>query len=105
MGTTPSDWTGYCAVSNQVGGTYAITPPGNPVLDATHARVLWVEGSAVREYSESGNRVVDLLVMAEEWPDEELPAADGNEQISKDTNHHLNATSLCQDNVRPASYR
>ena len=92
VGTTPSDWTGYCAVSNQVGGTYAITPPGNPVLDATHARVLWVEGSAVREYSESGNRVVDLLVMAEEWPDEELPAADGNEQIkfAFDTNGCVN---------------
>ena len=92
VGTTPSDWTGYCAVSNQVGGTYAITPPGNPVLDATHARVLWVEGSAVREYSESGNRVVDLLVMAEEWPDEELPAADGNEQIkfAFDTNGFVN---------------
>ena len=92
VGTTPSDWTGYCAVSNQVGGTYAITPPGNPVLDATHARVLWVEGSAVREYSELGNRVVDLLVMAEEWPDEELPAADGNEQIkfAFDTNGCVN---------------
>ena len=95
VGTQPSDWTGYCAVSNQVGGTYAITPPGNPVLDATHARVLWVEGSAVRDYSSesaTGDRVVDLLVMAEEWPDEELPAADGNEQIkfAFDTNGCVN---------------
>ena len=95
VGTTPSDWTGYCAVSNQVGGTYAKTPPGNPASDADHYRVLWVEGSAVRDYtseSASGDRVVDLLVMAEEWPDEELPAADGNEQIkfAFDTNGCVN---------------
>jgi hypothetical protein len=93
LGECPTGWTGYCAVSNQV-GAYETTPPGTPVLtaDATHARVLWVEGSAAREYAESGNRVVDLLVMAEEWPDEELPAADGDEQIkfAFDTNGCVN---------------
>jgi len=90
-GERPAEWTGYCVVSNQV-GSYAKTPPGNPAADATHARVLWVEGSAAREYAESGNRVVDLLVMAEEWPDEELPTADGNEQIkfAFDTNGYVN---------------
>ena len=70
-GERPAEWTGYCAVSNQV-GSYAKTPPGNPASDADHYRVLWVEGSAVRDYtseSASGDRVVDLLVMAEEWPD------------------------------------
>ena len=91
-GERPTGWTGYCAVSNQVGGTYAKTPPGNPASDAAHDRVLWVEGSAACEYAEGGNRVVDLLVMAEEWPDEELPAADGNEQIkfAFDTNGYVN---------------
>ena len=46
-------------------------------------KVLAIEGSAVRAYTadESGNRVVDLMVMAEELPDEELPAASGDEQI------------------------
>ena len=91
LGECPTGWTGYCAVSNQV-GAYETTPPGNPVLGANHDRVLWVEGSAARTYDESGNRVVDLLVMAEEWPDEELPAADGNEQIkfAFDTNGCVN---------------
>ncbi len=91
VGECPTGWTGYCAVSNQV-GSYETTPPGNPVLGANHDRVLWVEGSAARTYDESGNRVVDLLVMAEEWPDEELPAADGNEQIkfAFDTNGCVN---------------
>jgi len=92
LGERPTGWTGYCAVSNQVGGTYAKTPPGNPAPDAVHDRVLWVEGAAARTYDESGNRVVDLLVMAEEWPDEELPSADGNEQIkfAFDTNGCVN---------------
>ena len=91
LGACPAGWTGYCAVSNQV-GSYAKTPPGNPVVDAAHDRVLWVEGSAARDYSESGNRVVDLLVMAEELPDEELPTADGDEQIkfAFDTNGCVN---------------
>ena len=91
LGECPTGWTGYCAVSNQV-GSYETTPPGNPVLGVNHDRVLWVEGSAARTYDESGNRVVDLLVMAEEWPDEELPAADGNEQIkfAFDTNGCVN---------------
>ena len=91
LGECPTGWTGYCAVSNQV-GSYAKTPPGNPVADAAHDRVLWVEGSAAREYTESGNRVVDLLVMAEEWPDEELPTATGDEHIkfAFDTNGYVN---------------
>ena len=91
VGERPADWTGYCAVSNQI-GSYATTPPGAPLAAETHTKVLWVEGSAVRGYSESGSRVVDLLVMAEEWPDEELPAADGNEQIkfAFDTNGCVN---------------
>ena len=91
VGERPADWTGYCAVSNQI-GSYATTPPGAPLAEAAHTKVLWVEGSAVRGYSESGSRVVDLLVMAEEWPDEELPAADGNEQIkfAFDTNGCVN---------------
>ena len=91
VGERPAEWTGYCAVSNQI-GSYATMPPGAPLATENHTKVLWVEGSAVRGYSESGSRVVDLLVMAEEWPDEELPAADGNEQIkfAFDTNGCVN---------------
>ena len=90
VGDRPADWTGYCAVSNQV-GAYAKATPGTPVV-GDHTKVLWVEGSAVRTYSESNGRVVDLLVMAEELPDEELPAADGDEQIkfAFDTNGCIN---------------
>ena len=106
LGECPTGWTGYCAVSNQV-GSYAKTPPGNPVADAAHDRVLWVEGSAAREYTESGNRVVDLLVMAEEWPDEELPTATGDEHIkfAFDTNGFVNLYHKLASGEASAAWR
>ena len=79
LGSTPEPWSGYCYVSNNV-GSYAKDPPGCPV-QGDHTKMLSVEGSAERSYSESGNRVVELLVMADELPDEELPEASGDEQL------------------------
>ena len=86
VGEKPSGWDGSCKVQT-ASSSYAKTAmPGYPVQGegVTHAQILTVEGTAVREYSagESGNRVVDLMVMADELPDEEaLPAATGDEQI------------------------
>ena len=91
LGSTPEPWSGYCYVSNNV-GSYVKDPPGNPVSGVAHAKMLSVEGSAERSYSESGNRVVELLVMADEMPDEELPEASGDEQLKLafDTNGCIN---------------
>ena len=81
-GAKPAEWTGFCSVAAQAGAYSKADMPGYP-LAGDHTKVLAIEGSAVREYTanESGNRVVDLMVMAEELPDGELPAASGDEQI------------------------
>ena len=92
LGSKPTGWDGYCAVSNNV-GAYAKATPGAPLPSVNHNQMLSVEGSAVRTYtSETGDRVVDLLVMAEELPDEELPTATGDEHIkfAFDTNGFVN---------------
>ena len=92
LGSKPTGWDGYCAVSNNV-GSYGLTPPGTPI-SGSHVKMLSVEGSAVRTYSvsEDGGRMVDLLVRADELPDEELPTASGDEQIkfAFDTNGCVN---------------
>ena len=81
-GAKPTGWTGFCSVAAQAGAYSKAAMPGYP-LAGEHTRMLAIEGSAVRAYTadESGNRVVDLMVMAEELPDGELPAASGDEQI------------------------
>ena len=88
-------WSGNCAVSNNV-GSYAQTPPGAPIYDVNHTKMLSIAGTAARSYSDdgdvSGNRVVDLLVMAEEMPDEELPEGGDDDQVkfAFDTNGCIN---------------
>ena len=83
-------WTGG-VVSNQFGAAYAHTPPGYPVSGG-HTKVLSVEGVASRTYSLTGDRVVDLMVLTEELPDEELAPGDGSEQVKLafDTNGCIN---------------
>ena len=104
LGTTPSEWGGSCAVSNNV-GSYANNPPGAPISDVNHNQMLSIAGTAMRSYSGvSGDRVVDMLVMADEMPDEELPAGNGDEHIkfAFDTNgcanlyHKLSAEGIAQ---------
>lgn len=97
LGSKPTGWDGYCAVSNtsDYAGFYDKTTPGTPVADtgANHTQVLSVAGTAARTYSgATGDRVVDLLVMAEELPDEELPAGGAEDQIkfAFDTNGCIN---------------
>ena len=93
LGSKPEGWSGYCAVSNNV-GSYSLATPGAPMPSATHTNMLSLEGSAKCEYtaSESGDRVIELLVMADDLPDEELPSASGDEQtkFAFDTNGCIN---------------
>ena len=86
------DWVGNCSISNHAGVLYAKNPPGNPLPNSGHTKLLSIEGSAERSYVENGNRVVDLLVMTEELSDEELPDAGGDEQLKLafDTNGCIN---------------
>ncbi|MCQ2389926.1 MAG: hypothetical protein MJ240_00770 [Kiritimatiellae bacterium] len=82
-GAKPTGWTGFCSVAEQAGAYSKADMPGYPIA-GDHAKVLAIEGSAVRAYnttSESGNRVIDLMVMADELPEDDLPAAAGDEQI------------------------
>ena len=83
VGVTPENWSGSCSVAAQ-SGTYARAEmPGYPI-DGAHTKMLAVEGTAVRAYNtaqESGNRVVDLMVMAEELPTADFPEVTGDEQI------------------------
>ena len=92
LGGKPSGWDGFCAVSNNV-DVYAHVTPGSPIA-TTHVKMLSVEGSAMRTYtsSENGGRMIDLLVKADELPDEELPTSAGDEQIkfAFDTNGCIN---------------
>ncbi|MBR4653344.1 MAG: hypothetical protein IKO72_08290 [Kiritimatiellae bacterium] len=92
-------WSGNCVVSNVAAGAYLKSPPGYPAT-GTHTNMLHIEGTATRTYSETGARVIDLLVMAEELPDDELPAADGDEQIkfAFDTNGCINLYHKRPDN-------
>ena len=102
LGSKPTGWDGYCAVSNNI-GSYSKTPPGMPVTNANHTQVLSVAGTAARAYSgETGDRVVDLLVMAEELPDEELPAGGAEDQIkfAFDTNGCINLYHKYGDTVQ-----
>ena len=107
LGGKPSGWTGDCAVSNNV-GSYSLATPGAPIASANHSQMLSVEGSATRTYSasESGNRVIDLLVMADELPDEELPAASGDEQtkLAFDTNGCINLYHKLTANAASAQW-
>jgi hypothetical protein len=63
-------------------------------ISGTHSKVLWVEGTATRTYDDSNSqkRTMDFMVMAESLPDDDLPAADGNEQfrLAFDTNGCFN---------------
>ena len=91
-GTLASAWTGDGSISN-VAHTYT-SNFGSPMPGSANAKVLWVEGSAKRTYDDSNSqkRTVDFMVMAESLPDDELPAADGNEQfrLAFDTNGCIN---------------
>ncbi len=91
-GSVPSGWSGDAAVSNL---TYTYTQAvGLPLTSSTHAKVLWVDGTAERAYtdSDSASRTIDLVMMAESLPDDELPDADGDEQfrVAFDTNGCIN---------------
>ena len=89
-GTLDAAWTGDGTITNL---EYMVSGIGRPIGGA-HAKVLWVEGAATRTYSDSNSqkRTVDFMVMAESLPDDELPAADGNEQfrLAFDTNGCIN---------------
>ncbi len=80
-GTLASAWTGDGSISN-VAHTYT-SNFGSPMPGSANAKVLWVEGSAKRTYDDSNSqrRTMDLLVLAETLPDDDLPAAEGDEQF------------------------
>ena len=89
---TLTGWSGDGAVSNL---TYTYSGAvGLPLTGSAHAKVLWVEGTATRTYDDSNSqkRTMDFMVMAESLPDDDLPAADGNEQfrLAFDTNGCVN---------------
>ena len=89
---TLAAWTGDGTITNL---EYMVSDDGvGRPLAGAHAKVLWVEGAATRTYDDSNSqkRTVDFMVMAESLPDDELPAADGNEQfrLAFDTNGCIN---------------
>ena len=99
-------WSGNCAVSNNV-GSYSLATPGTPI-SGDHVKMLSIEGGATRSYTgaESGDRVIDLLVMADEMPDEDLPDGSGDEQIkfAFDTNGCINLYHKLADGSASAQW-
>ena len=90
-GSLGSAWSGDGVISNI---TYTFTPSICTPIGGAQSKVLWIEGTATRTYDDlnSQKRTMDFMVMAESLPDDELPAADGNEQfrLAFDTNGCVN---------------
>lgn len=86
-----AEWSGDGVISNM---EYMTSGSVGRPLGGDHAKVLWIEGSATRTYSDSNSqkRTVDFMVMAESLPDDDLPAPEGDEQfrLAFDTNGCIN---------------
>ena len=81
IGEASANWVGG-TIAEQSGEYAKVDIPGYPIT-GDHQKMLAVAGTAARTYtdSETGDRVIDMMVMAEELPDEDLPVATGDEQI------------------------
>jgi len=91
-GSLDSAWTGGTA--KEYNASAYTAGVGTPITNVNHTKVFWVEGAASFAYADtdSQNRTLDFLMMAEDIPDDELPDADGDEQFrfAFDTNGCVN---------------
>ncbi len=82
VGKPAANWVG--GTVEEMSGSYAkVDMPGYPLPSADHTKMLAIAGSAERTYGddETGDRVIDMMILVNDFPEEELPSANGDEQI------------------------